>query len=259
MDDLREDDDRLGRLLGWLRATPAELVGLVVLLSGALVATGALWWQALARPDELPDVPPTTAGADPAQDLDGAGVRAEPPGDGTSAPLDAGSTAEDATGEAGGPGPGTNDAGTDEVTVHVTGAVRDPGLVTLGAGSRVGDALDASGGERGEADLTLVNLARPLTDGEHVHVPEEGETPPPTGGEAGAAGAPVGSGPVSIDVNTAGVDELDELPGIGPAKGQAIVAHRDEHGPFAEPGDLRDVSGIGQATFEGLAGLVTTS
>lgn len=140
----------------------------------------------------------------------------------------------------------------DTVIVHVSGAVRTPGLAHLVDGDRVADAVAAAGGPLPGADLSAVNLARPVVDGEQVHVPVVGEQP--ASGSAG--GAVLGDG--RVDVNRATAAELETLPGVGPVLAQRIVAHREEHGPFASPDDLRDVSGIGERTLETLADLVVT-
>ncbi|MEX0953334.1 MAG: helix-hairpin-helix domain-containing protein [Nitriliruptoraceae bacterium] len=134
----------------------------------------------------------------------------------------------------------------DVVTVHVTGAVHTPSLVHLDAGSRVADAIHAVGGAIADADLQVVNLARRLTDGEQVHVPRIGER------EGGGATTPDGR----VDVNRADAATLQSLPGVGPTRAAAIVSHRERHGPFTTPGDLRAVNGIGEATFQTLADLV---
>lgn len=149
------------------------------------------------------------------------------------------------------------------VTVHVSGAVTEPGVIELPAGSRVDDAVEAAGGLTQEADLAAVNLARLLVDGEQIHIPEPGETPPvpapgPGGGEdSGGAGASsdgspagAGQGDAPIDINTATAAQLEELPGVGPAIAERIIEHRELNGPFASVDDLQEVSGIGPATLE---------
>jgi competence protein ComEA len=140
------------------------------------------------------------------------------------------------------------------LTVHVTGAVADPGLVVVDDGARVADAIELAGGAADDAELHRLNLARPLHDGEQVHVPRDGEDLP-----AGATGDATGGAGGPIDINRADAATLETLPGIGPARAQAIIEHRETHGPFAEPGDLREVPGIGEATFQRLADDVTTS
>ncbi|MFN8050566.1 MAG: ComEA family DNA-binding protein [Acidimicrobiales bacterium] len=154
------------------------------------------------------------------------------------------------------------------VVVHVAGAVVTPGLVRLGSGARVADAVAAAGGLRPDADADRLNLAAPLSDGTRVFVPTVGRPDPvpvPTGAAsagAGAGGAGAGSvgtpGPgAPVDINSADVALLDTLPGVGPSTAAAIVAYRSEHGPFASVDDLQDVRGIGPAKFDALRDLVT--
>ena len=121
--------------------------------------------------------------------------------------------------------------------VHLAGAVRQPGLYDVPAGSRVGDLVDTAGGLEADADDAAVNLAERLSDGQQIYVPVEGELP--AGEEPGSDLA----GP--IDVNTATASQLDELPGIGPSLATAIIAYRAEHGPFATLDALEQVPGIG--------------
>ncbi|WP_234989146.1 helix-hairpin-helix domain-containing protein [Demequina sp. NBRC 110052] len=128
-----------------------------------------------------------------------------------------------------------------DAVVHVAGAVRDPGLVVVPAGSRLADAIEAAGGASDDADLDAVNLARAVADGERILVPRVGEE--------------VGDGPVNL--NTADLDALEELPGVGPVLAAAIVADRDAHGPYASVDDLERVSGVGAATLARLRPLVT--
>lgn len=151
-------------------------------------------------------------------------------------------------------------------TVYVTGAVLQPGAVlTLPVGSRVQDALAAAGGAAPNADLNRVNLADVLRDGAQVHVPAVGELP----GSAGAGvvdsnadtaeqlglATPVGGN--LVNVNTATAAELETLPRIGPALAGRILEYRELNGPFTSLDDLGNVSGIGPATLEQLAPLVT--
>jgi competence protein ComEA len=246
--DTAPDEPPLRRAARWLQATPLELVGLAILLAGALAASVALWWTASARPNELPSAV-LDVGVDPS------GTDQDQPA--ASSPPQAGG-AEGATTEAADDGPDTPA----ELTVHVTGAVVTPGLVVVDGSARVGDAVSAAGGLTSEAAPELVNLARPLTDGEHVHVPQVGEDPLPPDGSGTDGADPGASEPGTdpegrIDLNHATVEQLETLPGIGPAKADAIVQHREAHGPFAVPGDLRAVPGIGEATFQRLADLVT--
>ncbi|HIZ37849.1 MAG TPA: helix-hairpin-helix domain-containing protein [Candidatus Ruania gallistercoris] len=138
--------------------------------------------------------------------------------------------------------------------VHVAGAVREPGLVQLAPGDRVADAISAAGGASAAADLDLVNLAAPVSDGEQVYLPAEGEDLPPNGAEAGTGpGAAQEEAPTAVvDVNTAGAQELETLPGIGPARAADIIAYREQDGPFQSVEDLLGVPGIGPATLDRL-------
>ncbi|WP_424184852.1 helix-hairpin-helix domain-containing protein [Actinokineospora sp. G85] len=136
------------------------------------------------------------------------------------------------------------------LVVDVVGKVATPGVRTLPGGSRVRDALTAAGGALPDADLTVLNLARPLVDGEQVRV---GLPAPP----AAAAPDPAGAAPVGpVDLNTATPHQLDALPGVGAVTAQRIIAWRDEHGRFRDVEQLQDVDGIGPARYESLRELV---
>ncbi|MGN6688117.1 MAG: ComEA family DNA-binding protein [Actinomycetales bacterium] len=137
------------------------------------------------------------------------------------------------------------------VVVDVAGLVRHPGLVTLSPGARAGDAVAAAGGVRRGADLSLLNLATRLTDGQQVLVL-------PSGAPRAAAANPSSSGSAGpVDLNSATVDELDQLPGIGPVLAQRIVAWREANGRFAAVDELQEVSGIGAHLYAQLQPLVT--
>lgn len=144
------------------------------------------------------------------------------------------------------------------IFVHVLGAVRRPGLFELGDGARVIDAVAAAGGLTETADPVGVNLARVVTDGEQLYVPARGEAQPgaPPGTPAAGSGPQPGTAALPVNLNTASVAELDSLPRIGPALAQRIVDYRDANGRFASVDDLRNVTGIGEKTFEGLKDLV---
>ena len=162
----------------------------------------------------------------------------------------------------GGLAPGGPSAGAGSVVVHVTGAVIRPGVVTLGEGSRVNDAIGAAGGVSPDADTQQLNLARVLTDGEQIRVPRIGEVLPDPAPQPGAAVTPgtgtapgkpgAGSASGIVNINTASASDLEKLPGIGPALAQRIVEYRDSHGPFASVDALTDVPGIGKAKLEAL-------
>jgi competence protein ComEA len=141
------------------------------------------------------------------------------------------------------------------VVVHVAGAVGAPGVYELPAGARVADAIAAAGGPTGGADPNALNLAAPVLDGDRVAVPLIGQQADHGGGGQTHAGTAAASGP--LDLNRATVDELDALPGVGPATAAAIVAHREANGPFASVDELEAVRGIGPAKLETIRPLVT--
>lgn len=124
------------------------------------------------------------------------------------------------------------------IVVHVGGAVARPGLVALAEGARVADAIRAVGGMAAGASSDSVNLARILVDGEHLVV--------------GAGAAPVGGDEERVRINSASVDELEALPGVGPVLAGRIVEHRSRVGPFTEVEDLLAVPGIGERMLESL-------
>jgi competence protein ComEA len=159
------------------------------------------------------------------------------------------------------------------VVVSVVGLVHTPGLVTLAPGARIADALQAAGGAVDGADTIGLNMARPVGDGEQIVVglaPASGQ-PKVLGssvssGSAPASGSPPGSGPVPgstkpkggevVDLNTATVEQLDALPGVGPVTAAAIVAWRQANGRFTSVDQLADVDGIGPARLDKLRPLV---
>ena len=147
------------------------------------------------------------------------------------------------------------------LVVHITGAVAKPGVYELPAGARVVDGVDAAGGPLPDADLSSMNLARPLTDGERVYIPRRGEVPPASAAAPGGSGDPGGGAPVDtsgkVNINTATVSQLEELPGIGEVIAQRIVDYRTQHGPFKTVRDLLKVEGIGDKKFESIEDHVT--
>ena len=134
-----------------------------------------------------------------------------------------------------------------ELVVDVVGAVRRPGLYRLAQGARIADAVRRAGGSTRRADLTLVNLAAPLADGEQIVVPARGSATAAAGGSAASA---------PVDLNSATPEQLDALPGVGPATAAKIIAYRQAHGPFRSVDELDAVPGIGPARIEQLKGLV---
>ena len=150
------------------------------------------------------------------------------------------------------------------MVVHVLGAVREPGLVTLAAGSRVQDAIAAAGGLTGKADPGELNLAQAVTDGQQIVVGTKnkpaGEVRNGTagGGSGGAGTGAGGSGTASgqpVDLNTAGQAELEQLPGVGPVMAGKILAWRTENGRFSRVEELQEIDGIGPKTYAKLAPL----
>ena len=145
-------------------------------------------------------------------------------------------------GASGGAGGGPTGAAA-QVVVHIVGQVAHPGLVTLPAGARVADAIRAAGGALQTTDLAGVNLARILVDAEQVVVPKPGEWVPSSSG-----GAPTGGGSGSgglVNLNAATLSDLDGLPGIGPVLAQRILDWRTEHQRFSSVDELGEVPGIG--------------
>jgi competence protein ComEA len=136
------------------------------------------------------------------------------------------------------------------LVVDVAGAVRRPGLYSLHSGSRIDDAIAAAGGATRKAQLDAVNLAAPVADGEQVVVPRRG----PAGV---AVASPAGSSPSApLDLNTATLEQLEALPGIGPVTAQKILDYRQEHGAFHSVDELQGVPGIGPSHMAQLKGLV---
>ena len=146
--------------------------------------------------------------------------------------------------------PATSTSTPATVLVHAAGAVAHPGVYELAAHARVADLIDAAGGPTPDADVDQLNLAAPVSDGERVYVPRVGEVVSLARSDGDA---PIGP----LDLNTATLDQLDELPGIGPATAQAIIAERERRGGFTSVEELLDVRGIGPAKLEGLRDLVT--
>ncbi|WP_209020578.1 helix-hairpin-helix domain-containing protein [Nocardioides sp. 1609] len=212
-------------LRGRVRVGAGALAVVALLVSVGLAVTA---WQVL-RDDPGPPVPVT----DP------------PPG---LVPVEAGAVPSAVPAAE----PSAGAAGAVTVTVDVAGRVRRPGIVVLDAGARVVDALERAGGARPAVDLSSLNLARVLVDGEQILVGVDGgATVPPAA--PGAAGVPAGL----VDLNLADQALLETLPDVGPVTATAIIAWREEHGAFTAVTELLEVSGIGDATLATLTPLVT--
>jgi competence protein ComEA len=225
-------------LRGRVALGPAQVTVLALLVALGLAVT--CWWVVRGSPSEIPAPAVMTPGVATA----------------SSAPLMTGEPSG-AAGSAGTVDPttaGVTDPATaGSVTVDVAGKVRRPGIAVLDSGSRVVDALKAAGGARSGVDLSGLNLARVLVDGEQILVGE----PAPVGLAASAvpsAGAP--GGPL-VNLNTASQGELEALPEVGPVTAQAILAWRTQHGGFTSVDELLEVDGIGDATLGQLAPYVT--
>jgi|APGre2960657444_1045066.scaffolds.fasta_scaffold14272_4 competence protein ComEA len=142
------------------------------------------------------------------------------------------------------------------IAVHVVGAVQQPGVYYLAAGSRGDDAVRLAGGATAQADMRRINLAAVLVDGQQLLIPRIGERIPNNSVPNTVPNAPRNGMPTLIDINQATVADLDRLPGVGPSTAQAIVDHRTRNGPFASVDDLLAVRGIGPAKLAELRALV---
>ena len=274
-----------------LRVRPAAVWGLVLLVIAVAAVLGVrvAWAERSAQPTPVPVSP---AAADPGSSElgpeEGSGAEGAAPGD------DAGPTQSDRPGEQGdstseqadlGPHSGQEPGHADTATapgplvVHVIGAVRRPGVVPLPRDARVTDAVDRAGGLSDDADLSRINLARAVTDGERIWVPVRGQEPPedvagnplappgaaPGAAENGASGVAPGQGGAGaggsatplVDLNSADQPLLETLPGVGPVTAQRILQWRTDHGRFSAPEELLEVSGIGPRTLERLQAHIT--
>lgn len=239
----------LAVLRPWLDPRPGELRGVIILLVAALSLSLALWFDAARRPASIGVDATDAVPVDLVQDGAHAGMSTDG-AVGTRADGAVGRRADGADGWGLG-GAGVDGRVADGPVVHVSGAVLVPGIVELDSGARVADAIAAAGGAMPDAQLDRLNLARIVEDGEQVHVTRVGEDAPPPEASASRGVLPDGR----IDLNTASATELETLPGVGPARAQAIIAEREVR-PFRVPGDLRRVPGIGEVTFQRLAPLV---
>jgi len=212
--------------VGGLQLGPVHLA--VVAVVAALAVGLAAWWAVRDQARAVPVAPAASGPAGSATSL--APVVPSDAAGGASAPTDPG----------------------EELVVDVAGKVRRPGIAVLPAGARVVDALEAAGGARRGVDLTALNLARPVVDGEQILVGVA-----PAAGVAGTLDSPVPGGEALVNLNTADQAALDTLPGVGPVTADAILAWRDSNGGFTSVDELLEVDGIGEATLADLAPLVT--
>lgn len=227
--------DRLPEWLrGRVRLGPREMALVAVVAAIGLLFAGV----SVARSSgdsAAATVPPTSATSSlvtPASGAPSAGAPAVPGGSGSSAAA----------------------TGAPQVVVDVAGRVHRPGVVRLPTGSRVVDAIRRAGGARAGVDLSGLNLARVLTDGEQVLVGKKGPAP---GSVAASAAAGSGAAAPNVDINSASQEQLESLPGIGPVTAQKILAWRTAHGAFTSVDELTEIDGIGDKTLAQLAPYVT--
>jgi competence protein ComEA len=144
------------------------------------------------------------------------------------------------------------------LTVHLSGAVNQPGVYTLPRESRLADVVAIAGGLRSDANTDVVNLAAPLKDGQKIHIPAVGEPVPPSApaGEPSSSSPPSDSG-APVNINNASAEDLQTLPGIGPTRAEQIIAYREAHGGFKTIEEIQEVPGIGPATFEQMKAQIT--
>ncbi|MGZ8597588.1 MAG: helix-hairpin-helix domain-containing protein [Actinomycetota bacterium] len=200
-----------------------ELIGLIVVVAVTMAGAGLWYVRSLPKPVAIAaGVPPSPA---PVSGAAGASSVASP--------------------SPGGP----------PIIVDVTGWVHEPGVYEFVPGDRVIDAVERAGGARKGADLSVLNLAAPLTDGSQVVVPQQGAAGPGAVAPGTTGSGTTGSG--LININTAGAAEFETLSGIGEVLAAAIVDYRTDNGPFASVDDLESVSGIGPATLEEIRDQVT--
>ncbi|HZD61044.1 MAG TPA: helix-hairpin-helix domain-containing protein [Anaerolineae bacterium] len=133
--------------------------------------------------------------------------------------------------------------------VHVAGAVVHPGVYHLKEGSRVIDAITAAGGGLQGSDQDALNLAAKVFDGQRVYVPKKGEVPPQIDGLSSATDPPLESGG-KVNINTATMEQLDSLPGVGPVTAQKIIDYRSKHGPLKRLEELKAIDGIGSKKYD---------
>ena len=229
-------------LRGRVGLEPGSVLLVVALVCVAVVACAVVVLRARGGDETVPAAPGASAAA---------GASAAPLV--SAAPSAPGSPTATPSGGASGAASGP------EVTVDVTGKVRRPGVTTLPAGSRVVDALRRAGGARVRVDLSSLNLARVLVDGEQIVVGRPAQAGAVAAGAATAApdASATGAAGALVNVNTATLDQLDTLPCVGPVTAQKVLDWRTAHGAFSSVDELLEVDGIGDKTLADLAPHVT--
>ena len=146
-----------------------------------------------------------------------------------------------------------------KVLVHVAGKVKKPGVVRLDADSRVEDAINAAGGVLANTDVSALNLARKVNDGEQILVGVEGADSSANGETGGTVdgGGKISGGNRKISINQATKEQLERLPGVGESLAERIIAYRKEQGKFQSVEDLKNVSGIGEKKYAALADMIS--
>jgi competence protein ComEA len=212
--------ERVGSLTG------RERVGLAII--GALVVAGAIVWYVRSLPSTV-HIDEVRAAGGAKGGVDGSVGRPQP-------------------------GPSPDPA---EIMVDVAGRVRHPGVYTFHLGDRVVDAIERAGGALAGSDLTSLNLAALLTDAEQIVVGKAGAGGASSGTSSGNGSGGGGGSGEKVNVNTATLDQLIALPGVGPVLAQRIITYREQHGAFRSVRDLLNVPGIGDAHMADLEPLVT--
>ncbi len=210
-----------------------ELAGLAVVVLVTLAGVGLWYTRSLPKPIQVAETPSAVVPSAPSE---GPAVSGEPFAVGASASASA-------------------SVAPTQLVVDVAGWVRRPGVYRFEPGARIVDAVERAGGAREGADLMVLNLAAPLTDGQQVLVPKKGQTLTPAG--TGTTGGVGGTSGGLVNINTADEATLETLSGVGPVTAAAIIKYREENGPFASVDQLDAVSGIGPATLEELRDQVT--